>query len=41
MKNLVVLLAGAALLAGVLSAGGCVSKDEYDKLWAMNRKANE
>jgi chemotaxis protein MotB len=41
MKNLVLMLVGSALLAGTLSAGGCVSKDEYDKLWAMNRKANE
>jgi chemotaxis protein MotB len=31
----------ASLLLGVLSAGGCVSKEEYDKVLAANRRAND
>jgi chemotaxis protein MotB len=29
------------ILAGMMTAGGCVSKAKYDELMAMNRKAND
>ena len=41
MKNLLAVVVGCSMLAGMLSAGGCVSKDEYDKVVAMNARANE
>jgi chemotaxis protein MotB len=41
MKNLLAIVVGCSMLAGMLSAGGCVSKDEYDKVVAMNARANE
>ncbi|MFP4053701.1 MAG: OmpA family protein [Phycisphaerae bacterium] len=31
----------ATLLAGLTLAGGCVSKQKYDDVWALNRKAQE
>lgn len=40
MRNLLSIAIGSALLTGLLTAGGCVSKEEYDRLWAMNRKVN-
>ena len=39
--NVKALLALIVLAGMMLSAGGCVSKSEYDKLNAMNRRANE
>ena len=40
MKSLLAFSMGLVVLGSMLTAGGCVSKDEYDKLWAMNRQVN-
>jgi chemotaxis protein MotB len=39
MKTYLAIALAGCLLAGLLTAGGCVSKAEYDKLMAMNRAA--
>ncbi len=40
MKTSLATVMMGCLLAGLLTAGGCVSRAEYDKLMAMNRAAN-
>jgi len=41
MRSMAVTLLAAGMLASVLPTGGCVSKAEYDKALAANRRANE
>jgi len=41
MRNVKALLTLGLLAGMILSVGGCVPKSEYDKLNAMNRRANE
>jgi chemotaxis protein MotB len=41
MRTLTVYCLAALMLAGLLNAGGCVTKAKYDELMAMNRKAND
>jgi len=41
MKSVLAISLGLVVVSGLLTTGGCVSKDDYDKLWAMNRQVNE
>ena len=41
MRTVTVYCLASLMLAGLLTAGGCVSKAQYDELMAMNRKAND
>lgn len=41
MKSLLAMSLGLVVVSGLLTTGGCVSKEDYDKLWAMNRQVNE
>jgi chemotaxis protein MotB len=41
MRTLTVYSLAVLILAGMMTAGGCVSKAKYDELMAMNRKAND
>ncbi len=41
MRTYLVIALTGCLLAGAMMSGGCVSKAEYDKLLAMNRRAND
>lgn len=40
MRNYLTISIGAAMLAGILSAGGCVPKEQYDEALALNRKVH-
>lgn len=41
MRNYLTISFGAAMLAGILSAGGCVPKAQYDEALALNRKVHQ
>ena len=41
MRKVSAIAMGLLVLAGISTTGGCVGKDKYDELWAMNRKAQD
>ena len=41
MRRFLAVPLAVAVVAGVLSTGGCVSKEEHDKALAANRRAED